>query len=99
LASVERLRCSNEAKTQKPLKFAGVPQARQSISTAIGPKFTILWGHLEAILLVNIFFQLSIHALVARIQHEKKICNGEQMVIYLRPVFSASLVQRISDMH
>jgi len=26
LASVEQRRCSNEAKTQKPLKFAGVPQ-------------------------------------------------------------------------
>ena len=30
LASGERRRCSNEAKMQKPLKFAGVPQTRQT---------------------------------------------------------------------
>ena len=38
MASVERHRCSNEAKTRKPLKFGGVPQTRQSISAASGPK-------------------------------------------------------------
>ena len=33
LASDERRRCSNEAKTRNPLKFAdGVPQTRQPIS-------------------------------------------------------------------
>jgi len=42
LASVERCHCSNEAKTQNLLKFAGVPQTRQSISAASGLKFTIL---------------------------------------------------------
>jgi len=62
------LPCSNAAKTQKPLKLAGVPQANGSISAASRPKFTILWGHLEAILLLNKFFVcLSIHALVAKI--------------------------------
>ena len=44
LASRERRRCSNEAKTRNPLKFAGVPQTRQSISSVSGPKFAILWG-------------------------------------------------------
>jgi len=34
--------CSNAAKTQNSLKFAGVPQTRQQISAASGPKFTIL---------------------------------------------------------
>jgi len=34
--------CSNAAKTQNPLKFAGVPQTRQQFSAVIGPKFTIL---------------------------------------------------------
>jgi len=32
------------AKTQNPLKFAGVPQTTGPISAARGPKFTILWG-------------------------------------------------------
>ena len=34
LASVERRRCSNEAKTQKPLKLAGVPQTNETISAS-----------------------------------------------------------------
>jgi len=33
------------------LKFAGVPQTNERISAASGPKFTILWGHVEEILL------------------------------------------------
>ena len=46
----------NAAKTQNPLKFAGVPQTNETISAASGPKFTILWGHVEEILLLNKFF-------------------------------------------
>jgi len=38
------------------LKFAGVPQTRQPISAVRGPKFTILWEHVEDILLFNKFF-------------------------------------------
>jgi len=38
------------------------------ISAASGPKFTILWGHVEEILLLNkFFFRLLICALVAKI--------------------------------
>ena len=48
--------CSNAAKTRNPLKFAGVPQTRQQISAVSRPKFTILWGHVEDILLLNKFF-------------------------------------------
>jgi len=40
--------CSNAAKTQNPLKFVGVPQTPEPISAVSGPKFTILWGHVEA---------------------------------------------------
>jgi len=47
--------CSNAAKTRNQLKFGGVPQTNETISVASGPKFTILWGHLEDILLLNIF--------------------------------------------
>jgi len=48
--------CSNAAKTRNPLKFAEVPQTTGSISVGSGPKFTILWGHVEDILLLNKFF-------------------------------------------
>jgi len=46
------------AKTRKPLKFAGVPQTDETILAASGPKFTILWGNVEEILLHNKFFPL-----------------------------------------
>ena len=60
--------CSNAAKTRKLLKVAGVPQTPETISATSGSKFTILWGHVEEILLLNkFFFRLSINALVAKI--------------------------------
>jgi len=48
--------CSNAAKSRNQLKFGGVPQTNETISAASGPKFTILLGHLEDILLLNEFF-------------------------------------------
>jgi len=46
---------SNAAKTRNPLKLPGVPQTNETISVASGPKFAILWEHVE-ILLLNKFF-------------------------------------------
>jgi len=48
--------CSNAAKTRNQLKCGGVPQSNETISAASGPKFTILWAHLDYILLLNKFF-------------------------------------------
>ena len=48
--------CSNDAKTQNPLKLAAVPQTTGPISAASGPKFTILWEHVGEILLLKSFF-------------------------------------------
>ena len=68
LADAHYMTFSNAAKTRKPLKVAGVPQTPETISAASGPKFTILCGHVEDILLLNkFFFRLSIHASVAKI--------------------------------
>jgi len=54
LAFVQRRRCSNEAKTQKPLILAGVPQTNEMISAAsIG--LSSPCGHMEEILLLNKF--------------------------------------------
>jgi len=47
---------SNAAKTQNPLKFIGVTQTPEPISVVSGPKFTILSGHVEEVLLLNKFF-------------------------------------------
>jgi len=66
LTTTTRVPCSNAAKTRNPLKFAGVPQTRQHMSAVSRPKFTILSGHVEEVLLFNKFFRLSIHALVPK---------------------------------
>ena len=51
-----QMQCSNAAKTQNPLKLVGVPQTPEPISAVSGPKFTILSGHVEEVLLLNKFF-------------------------------------------
>ena len=56
LAPTTRVPCSNAAKTRNTLKLPGVPQTNETIAAASGPKFTILWGHVEEILLLNKFF-------------------------------------------
>jgi len=58
LTPTTRVLCSNAAKTRNPLKLPGVPQTNETISAASGPKFTILWGHVEEILLLNKFFPI-----------------------------------------
>ena len=91
--------CSNAAKAQNPLKFVGVPQTPEPISAVSRPKFTILSGQVEEVLLLNkFFFRLSIYALVAKIWSDKIVrwCRDDD---FLRPVFAASRVQRISDLH
>jgi len=42
LTPTTRVPCSNAAKTQNPLKFAGVPQTNETIAAASTPKFTVL---------------------------------------------------------
>jgi len=56
LTPTTRVPCSNAAKTRNPFKLPGVPQTNETISAASEPKFTILWGHVEEILLLNKFF-------------------------------------------
>ena len=91
--------CSNAAKTQNPLKFVGVPKTPEPISAVSGPKFTMLSGHVEEVLVLNkLFFRMSIHALVAKIWPDKS-CAMVRDGDFLRPVFAASRVQRISDLH
>jgi len=53
-----RVPCSNAAKKRNPLKLPGVPQTNEMISAASGPKFTILWGREEEILLLNKFLPI-----------------------------------------
>ena len=94
--------CSNAAKTQNQLKFAGVPQMVEPISAVSGPKFTILSGHVEDILLLNKFFPIVDMCLSCEDNIPTKLCDGAETAIFgyfLRPVFSASHVQHSSDLH
>jgi len=56
LTPTTRVLCSNAAKKRNLLKLPGVPQTNETISATSRPKFTILWGHLGEILLLNKFF-------------------------------------------
>jgi len=71
LTPTTTLPCSSAAKTRNPMKFAGVPQTRQRIPAASELMFTILWGHVEDILLFNKFFPLSICASIADKQPDR----------------------------
>jgi len=98
LTSNTRVLCSNTDKTQNPLKVAGVPQTRQGISAASGPKFAILWGHVEEILLFNKFFPI-VDTWLSCEDIAQQSCAMVPKWQYLCPVFSASRVQHILDMH
>ena len=93
--------CTNAAKTRNPLKFAGVPQTNETISTASGPKFTILWGHLEDILVLNNFSDCRCVPYLRRYS-PTKLCDGAQMTIFgdfFASCISASRAQHVSDLH
>jgi len=80
------------------LIFAGVPQTRQQISAVSRPKFTILSGHVEEVLMFNTLFQ----SIDICLSSEEIVRQSRAMVPkcrFLRPVFPASRMQQVSDMH
>ena len=93
--------CSNAAKTRKQFKFGRMLQTNKTISAASGPKFTILWGHVEKYCCLTSFFRLSIRALVAKIYPDKVVrwCPDGDFWRLLCPAFATSRVQHLSDLH
>ena len=88
--------CSNAAKTRNPLKFAGVPQTRQQISPVSGQISSPYCGDLWRRYCCATSFL--IRDLVAEIWPDKVVrwcADGE----FWRPVFPASRVQHVSDLH
>jgi len=88
LTLTTRVLCSNVAKTRNPLKLPGVPQTNETISAASGPKFTILWGHVQEILLLNKFFSNCRYVPYLRRYSPTKLCDGSQMAIFGSCIFS-----------
>ena len=82
LTPTTRVPCSNAAKTRNPLKLSWVPQTNETISPASGPKFTILWGHVEEILLLNKFFSDCRYMPSLRRHSPTKLWDGAQMAIF-----------------
>ena len=82
-----RVPCSNAAKTRN------VPQTNERISAASGPKFTILWGHVEEILMLNKFFPIVDTCLscedIAR-QSCGMVPRWRFLATFLGPAFAAS---------
>jgi len=78
-----------------------VPQTNETISAASGPKFTILWGHVEEILLLNKFFFSDCRYMPYwRRYSPTKLRDGAQMAIlatFLGPAFAARRVLHLSD--
>ena len=74
----------------------GVSQA------ASRPKFTILWGQLEDILLLNEFFSI-VDTCLSCEDIARQICTTVPrwgfLATFLHPRFSASRVQHVSDLH
>jgi len=102
LTPTARVPYSNAAKTRNPLKLAGVPQTNETISAASGPKFTILWGHVEKISLLKTFFPIVDMCRscedIAR-QSCAMMPRWRFLATFLRPVFAASREQHTSDLH
>jgi len=95
------MRCSNAAKTQNPLKFAGVRQTNEPISAVGEPKVTVLSGHAEEIL-YKFFFPI-VDTCVSCEDRARQSCAMVQrwrfFCEYLRPGYSAIRVQHVSDLH
>ena len=94
--------CSNAAKTQNPLKFVGVPQTPEPISAVSGPKFNILSGHVEEVLLLNKFFPIVDTCLRYEDMARQRCAMAQRcrfFATFLHPVFPASRAQHVSDLH
>ena len=103
LMPTARVPCSNATKTRNPLKLPGVPQTNETISAAGGPKFTILWGHVEEILLLNKVFFPIVDTCHSCEDIARQNCGMEPrwrfLATFLGPTFAASRVQHLSDLH
>jgi len=94
LAGAHSVPCSNAAKTRNLLKFAGLLQTRQQISDANRPK----WGR---------YCCLTIFPIANTCLNCEDVAGQSCAMVprwrifgdFLRPVFSASRMQHVSDLH
>ena len=79
-----------------------MPQTNETISAASVPKFTILWWHVEELLLLNKIFP-TVNTCLSCKDTARQSCvmvpRWRFLTTFLRPVFAASREQHISDLH
>ena len=93
--------CSNTAGIRNPLKLAGVSQTNEPISAASG-RSSPHCKDVGRYCCLTSFFPIVDTCLSYEDYSLTKLCDGAQMANFwrfLRPVFSASRVQQVSDMH
>ena len=86
----------------KPVEICWGSQTPESISAVSEQKFTILWGHVEEILLFNRLFSDCRYMPYLRRESPTNLCHGAQMAIFglsFASCISASRVQHVSDLH
>jgi len=88
--------CSKAAKTRNPLKFAGVPQTRQQ--PLVGWSSPYYEGTWRRYCCLTSFF-LIVDTCLSYEDIVRQSCAMLPKWWFLRPVFPASHVQHISDMH
>ena len=99
LASGERCPCSNKARTRNPLKFAGVPQTPEPISaTIVGRSSPYCADMCRRYCCLTSFFPI-IDACRSCEDSARQSSAIVHKWRFLRPVFSVSRLQYVSDLH
>ena len=91
-----------ETRLESLRNFLGALNSPIGLNRYSGPKFTILWGVWRRYCCLTSFFSDCRYVPQLRRYSPTKLCDGAQMAIFasfLRPVFSASRMRHISDMH
>jgi len=96
-------RAVNAAKTRKPLKLPGVPQTTYNSSAAVvGRSSPYCWDIWRRYCCLTSFFPIVDTCIscegVAR-QSCTMVCRWRLLATFLRPVYPASRVQHVSDLH
>ena len=94
--------CSNAAKTQNPLKFAGVPKKLPNRSQPLVGRSSPYCGDMWRTYRCLTSFSDCRCVPQLRRYSPTKLCDGAQMAFlatFLRPAFPVSRVQHVSDLH
>ena len=102
LTPTTRVPCSNAAKTGNPLKLHGVPQTNETISTASAPSSPYCESMWRRYCCLTSLFPIVDTCLSCEDIAQQRCAMVRRwrfFASFLRPVFAASRVQHIPDLH